>query len=264
MALLILRLGGRKLLYALSHLFNLPSIRTLARNTTFTRIMPSLGMPLSAEIRFNVEEIFVSKLAHAHPGSKFDIRTGMSVMWDEISQEEVSCYFPHLDSVGGLCREHSHLVNTRLTSFDNALSMARALAEGTVHYGKEASVIALGSLDNRLRGAFPIMVSPTCKKETPEASVHILETVLGVWRMVGRCIYGEIWTFTSDGDANRRVIIYRLFLKHAVGPEHRLFKYIGYLPGLNLLVGDDDITGDFDWKHEIKRTHDSLIRTIVS
>ena len=91
-------------------------------------------------------------------------------MWDEISQEERACYMPHTNTVGGLCREHSHLVTTKLDSFEAAVSIGRALVDGIVHFGREASVIALGSFGSDLRGAYPVVVSPTCKSESPATS----------------------------------------------------------------------------------------------
>jgi hypothetical protein len=164
-ALLVLRLGGRKLLYALNQHISIPSIRALRHaRRVITQLMPSIGTPKLSDIQFNIRSIFASKidaLDHARP-----FRTGMSIFWDEVNEEDVACYFPHLDSVGGLCREHSHSLNVRITNFDNAVTIARALADGTVHYGKEASVIALGSFGTILRGAFPVLVSPTCKRDS--------------------------------------------------------------------------------------------------
>ncbi|KAG6906628.1 hypothetical protein DXG01_012873 [Tephrocybe rancida] len=59
-------------------------------------------------------------------------------------------------------------------------------------------------------------------------------------------------SFASDGDAGRRAMVYQLFMKRAINSKHRLFKYLGRLPGLNLFVGNGDITAGFDWKHENK------------
>ena len=53
-ALLVLRLGGRRLLHAMSKYISLPSLRTLRRVKSFTRLMPSLGPPRMKEILFNI------------------------------------------------------------------------------------------------------------------------------------------------------------------------------------------------------------------
>ncbi|KAI0072081.1 hypothetical protein K474DRAFT_1686804 [Panus rudis PR-1116 ss-1] len=247
MSLLSLRLGGRRLLYAFSWYAGIPSLRTLRRHASFTKLMPSFGFPREDEVIHNIQEIFVPKAkALATPdGPALHCTTGVSVLWDEISQEETACYFPHADTVGALCREHSWRVNLQLLTLENAISIARALWNGKVHFGKEASVVAIASFGTRLRGAFPVLVSPTCK--TKES------TVLNAWKSVGANLFGPVWSFASDGDAGRRSMVYDMFMKYTVGPMHRLYQYLGGLPGLNLCTGEDDITADFDWKHEIKR-----------
>lgn len=250
-ALLVLRLGGRKLLYALNRYISVPSIRALQRIHAIIQLMPSIGAPKLSDIEFNIRSIFGPKTDGLDKARPF--RTGMSIFWDEVNEEDVACYFPHMDSVGGLCREHSHNLNVRLTNFENAVTIARALADGTVHYGKEASVIALGSFGTILRGAFPVLISPTCKQESPSESATLVQLVASAWKKLGEQHFGPIWSFASDGDAGRRAMVYQLFMKRQIDTAHKLFKYVGRLPGLNLFVGDDDITGDFDWKHEVKR-----------
>ncbi|KAH9951507.1 hypothetical protein B0H21DRAFT_681162, partial [Amylocystis lapponica] len=246
--LLVLRLGGQKLLYAMSQHIALPSIRALRHRGKFMRLMPSLGVPTSEEIKFNLSELFGHQ-----PTPRTPENHGLDVFWDEINEEDVACYFPHLDSVGGLCREHSCHVNTRLTTLDNTINMAKSLDNGTVHYGKEASVIALSSFSATLRGAFPVIASPTCKRETPEESGRLLQTVLTAWKQTYAAHLGPIWSFASDGDARRRAMVYHEFMRKKIEPSHQLYKYLGQMPGLNLEVGEDNVTGDFDWKHEIKR-----------
>lgn len=65
-------------------------------------------------------------------------------------------YFPFCDAIGGLCREHTEGLDTRIRSFDSAVEIAHVLAAGTVQYGKEVSVIAVTSFGDKLRNAFPI------------------------------------------------------------------------------------------------------------
>ncbi|KAI0748796.1 hypothetical protein BC629DRAFT_1243540, partial [Irpex lacteus] len=260
-SLLILRLGGRKLLYAMSQQISVPSLRTLRRHSAFTKLSPSLGPPRIDDIVHNINSVVLPRLTAADQSERFLFRSGISVQWDEISIEEVADWFPQSDMVGGLCREHSGTVNTVLSTFENAVSIANALYTGTVHYGKEASVIAVGSFGTQIRGVFPILVSPTCKSETSSESVQLLTTVFEAWNTTAAARFGPIWSFASDGDANRRALVYQLFMKHTVDVDHVLYKYVGRLQGLNLQVGDGDITGDFDWKHLLKRIG-RLLRTL--
>ena len=66
--------------------------------------------------------------------------------------------------------------------------------------------------------------------------------------------FGPIWLLTLDGDAGRWLMCHKLFMKYEVDQGHPLFRHVGRLQGLNLFVGEDDITADIDWKHLIKRT----------
>ena len=135
--------------------------------------------------------------------------------------------------------------------------------QGIVHFGKEVSVLAITSFSSELCGAYPVVASPTCKSETPAEGAEILRTVFSAWKDEFANFLGPIWSFASDGDAGRRAMVYDLLMKRVIDPQHPLYKIVGNLPGLNLNVGDDDITADFDWKHEIKRkcSNDFLAQT---
>ncbi|KAI1784985.1 hypothetical protein LXA43DRAFT_900727, partial [Ganoderma leucocontextum] len=253
-ALLILRSGGRALLHSLSEQTRLPSVRQLKRENIFTRIIPSSEFPTDDEILFNLREVFAQKRRDlASLGTPRVVKSGVVMLWDEISMEEVACYLRHSDSVGGLCREHAGTIRTRLTTYEDAEAIARALADGDVHYGSECSVIAISSFSTDVRGAFPVVVSPTCKKETPAESATIASKIIACWDQVGAADFGKLWSFASDGDAGRQQMVYNLFMTHVIDSKHPLYKLVGRLPGLNLNVGIGDITADFDWKHELKR-----------
>ncbi|KAJ7748841.1 hypothetical protein B0H14DRAFT_2636447 [Mycena olivaceomarginata] len=65
-------LGGRKLLYALSHGCGLPSLRTLRRHAAFTHIMPMISTISISDILHNIEEVVFKPrrryLLATHPG----------------------------------------------------------------------------------------------------------------------------------------------------------------------------------------------------
>ncbi|KDQ49796.1 hypothetical protein JAAARDRAFT_200549 [Jaapia argillacea MUCL 33604] len=81
---------------------------TLRHHSTFTQIMPSPGVPTPFEILFNIREIFLPRVKTLGDV----VRSGMSLFWDEVSQEEQACYLPYLDKAGGFCREHIHQIST--------------------------------------------------------------------------------------------------------------------------------------------------------
>ncbi|KLO14229.1 hypothetical protein SCHPADRAFT_826611, partial [Schizopora paradoxa] len=252
-AVLVYRLGGRSLLFALNKYIEIPSIRALQRAQAFTKIHPSFGAPQMEEVLFNIRQLISRRAASNVQESNKSPLLGLSLMMDEVNTEDAACYFPESDIIGGFCREHSHGINTKISNFDDAQALANALQDGSLHFGKETSVVAVASFGPALRGAFPLVVSPTCKQETPDETAHMLSTVLRIWRDEGAKHFGNIWSFASDGDAGRRAMVYALFFKYHLDSGHRLYKYLSRLPGLNLWVGEGDITADFDWKHLIKR-----------
>ncbi len=159
-SLLVLWLGGRKLLYALSQHIAIPSIRTLRRAASFTKLMPSLG-PVICDVLFNMKAVLSAQLAILDTHRPF--RSGVTIMMDEVAGEGQACYFPHADCAGGFCREHCASVDTRLTTFDNTVNLVRRLQDGTLHYGKEVSVITIGSFGQVLHGAYPVLISPCAR-----------------------------------------------------------------------------------------------------
>ncbi len=254
LALLILRCGGRSLLWSMSEHSGLPSVRTLKRENIFTRITPSCGFPTCEEILCNIQEVFQQKredLKRLH--ARLPLLSGNTVNMDELSLESVACYVHKTGRVGGLCREHGSAVNTCLSTYEDAEAISRALADEEVHYGSECSVIAISSFSTAIRGALPVVVSPTCKKERPHETAELVRRVIDSWNEAGAADFGPIWSFASDGDAGRRLMVYHIFMTRTIDLRHPLYKYVGRLPGLNLQVGEGDITADFDWKHEIKR-----------
>lgn len=253
-ALLVLRLGSRRLLFALSQHLGLPSVQTLRRHRAFTRIMPSFGTPTLKDFEFNLTEIFLSRTEQLDKARPF--LSGMKLMWDEVALEETGCYFRHANCVGGFCREHSCApgVNLRLSTEKDAEAIADRLNSDRLHLGKEASVLAFGSFGTILRGAFPACISPTCKSETPEQSARLAQTAIEAWNKTAAPFFGPVWSISGDGDGGRRAMNFILLMKYEIDELHVLYKYLGDMPGLNLWVGDGDITADIDWKHEIKRT----------
>ncbi|KAK6987916.1 hypothetical protein R3P38DRAFT_3229768 [Favolaschia claudopus] len=63
-ALLVFRLGGRKLLYAVNHGLGLPSLRTLRNHMSFTKVMPTVGMISVEDIIHNIREVVVRSATH--------------------------------------------------------------------------------------------------------------------------------------------------------------------------------------------------------
>src|SRR6266550_2217463 len=86
----------------------------------------------------------------------------------------------------------------------------------------QATIAAIGILSDNPRayGALPFMVSGTCKREDAGTHAKLIETLI----------------------------------KACKSEESKIGSF------LNLLVGDDDITADKDYKHVIKRLRNFLLR----
>jgi hypothetical protein len=92
--------GRRKLVYAADHGLGLLSINTIRSKSHITYLLPSLGQPTVGELFHNIPEVF-GKTRIPMP------ICGHSLMIDEITLEEHLVFIKWLDSVGGLCREHT-------------------------------------------------------------------------------------------------------------------------------------------------------------
>lgn len=140
-----------------------------ANTLPFPRSAPFVVLPLSpsschlliCDVLFNMKAVLSAQLAILDTRRPF--RSGVTIMMDEVAGEGQACYFPHADCAGGFCREHCASVDTRLTTFDNAVNLVRRLQDGTLHYGKEVSVITIGSFGQVLHGAYPVLISPCAR-----------------------------------------------------------------------------------------------------
>ncbi|KAJ7477836.1 hypothetical protein B0H11DRAFT_2281259 [Mycena galericulata] len=246
-ALMVYRLGGRKLLYAVNHGLGLPSLRTLRNHMAFTRIMPTVGTISVADIVHNIKEVILKPREAA---GKKGLR-GVSLLIDEVALEERAGHFRHNNMVGGLCWRHSSRVNLCLNSYQAAVDIATALKNGKVHLGKEMTVVSASCFGES--GTYPIMALPSCKHVGPDESGLIYETVTKAWREHAAATVGEQWSWSTDGDSSRRRAGYAHFVQHKLTSASPIFGTLAGMTGLNLYTGIHDITLDFDYKHIFKR-----------
>ncbi|KAJ7471015.1 hypothetical protein FB451DRAFT_1037175, partial [Mycena latifolia] len=82
-ALMVYRLGGRKLLYAVNHGLGLPSLRTLRNHMAFTKIMPTVGTISVSDIIHNINEV----LLKPHKAAGKEGLRGVSLLIDEVALE---------------------------------------------------------------------------------------------------------------------------------------------------------------------------------
>ncbi|KAG2127740.1 hypothetical protein BD769DRAFT_1387674 [Suillus cothurnatus] len=145
---------------------------------------------------------------------------------DEIALEERASHHRASNSVIGLCHSHSHLIDPSLHTYDSVLRIAKKLAEGTIHLGKEMSVIAVGLFGDD--DIFPVLAAPTCKCK-------------------------------DNGDSTWRAAGHRLCLKTKLSVTSKLYGTLSHMQGLNLATGEGEITLDFDYKHIFKHEYLTIV-----
>lgn len=250
MATILFRTGGRKLVYAANHGLGLPSLNTIRSKAQITHLLPSLGLPTFREVSHNITELFGK--------SRIDLpRCGHSILIDEIAAEERPVFIKWLNSVGGLCREHTKGLDLQMTNIPGLRSLAGALfgPEPTIHFAKEATVAGIAAFRSEHYEVMPIFAAGTCKKEKAPECTDLLQTLLDAWRDSpdGEKRHGPIWSVASDGDGVRRAAFHALFMSETVKPGDPLYAILATLIGLNLQTGKYFTTAEFDPKHLCKR-----------
>ncbi|KAG1812032.1 hypothetical protein EV424DRAFT_1327201, partial [Suillus variegatus] len=177
--LLILRLRGRNLLYALGQRLPLLSLRTLHRHTSFVKIVPTVGCITQDIIQQNIGSVALTPRTQA--GLK-KLR-GVSFLVDETALEEAAVFLSQSNSIGGLCWTHSPLVDVALNNYHSALNISHVLTAGRVHLGKEVSVVGAHLFGEDV--FYPILAALTCKSESSEDMEFIFKTTIAAWRASG-------------------------------------------------------------------------------
>lgn len=117
---------------------------------------------------------------------------------------------------------------------------------------------AIGLLTNErnLHSACPILVSGSCKQETGEDHAKMISIALKAAADTGM----RTLSIDSDGEARRGEAIVRITFKRPLSEDSPLYPILGQLRFMNLEVGDDDITGNKDYKHIFKRYRNTMLR----
>ena len=249
MATVLFRTGGRKLVYAANHGLGLPCVNTIRAKAQVTHLLPSLGLPTPYELWHNITQVF-GRSHIALPPCRHRI------LIDEISLEERPVFIKWLNSVGGLCREHTKGMNLRMTDVPGLRTLPEALFQGpepTNHFAKEATVAGIAAFRTN-HYEVRLIAAGMCKKETAPSGVELIQTLLDAWKecLDGEKRHGPIWSVTSDGDGVRRAAFHLLFMKDTLKPGNPLFALLSPLVGLNLQTGKYFTAAEFDPKHLCK------------
>jgi hypothetical protein len=249
MVTVMFQTGGWKLVYAANHGLGLPSINTIRSKAQITHLLPSLGLPTPHELWHNITEV-CGKSCVPLP------LCGHSLLIDEIAAEERPVFIKWLNSVGGLCQEHTKGIDLRMMNVPALQNLAEALfgPTPTIHFTKEATVAGIAAFQPENYEVMPVFAAGTCKKEKAPACVELIQALLDAWKESpdGEKRHDSIWSVASDSNGVRRAAFHTLFMKDALKPEDPLFDVLSPLIGLNLQTGEHCITAEFDPKHLCK------------
>lgn len=126
---------------------------------------------------------------------------------------------------------------------------------GKCHLGKDGTVLAIAPLtDNEHYTPIPLILSPSCKRETGAVLKEWLKLVIEVWysHPFGEALYGPIRALASDGESSFRLARFELCMTEELDPASDLGQILCKLPGLNCQTGIHTILGTCDYKHVFK------------
>ena len=244
-------IGGPKLLYALCRSHGLPAYRTIANHRHIPRLIPSGSIPTKEEVSANISSFFSLEQRPELP------QCGHSLLIDGVAVDERGCYDRENNEVIGFCREHVVGLDRRVTNMASVeyLSGLTQGKDASLHYGSEASVVAIAAHRSDHYQAIPLVVSTKCGTETGVECASWLKIVMESWESheFGARHNGPIWTVASDGEASLRNSRFNLCMDRDLDRSSPLGKKLSRLSGLNLRTGPGDVTMTADYKHAFKR-----------
>lgn len=113
----------------------------------------------------------------------------------------------------------------------------------------------------RAYSVHPFVVSGSCKREGVQSQRELLETACQALTNRQGDIGGRLYCITSDGDSRRRRATALITLTRTLDISDPLRQQLGNLRLFNFKCGFDDHTGDIEYKHLLKRSRNSLIRS---
>ncbi|KAF8327604.1 uncharacterized protein EI90DRAFT_3018097 [Cantharellus anzutake] len=255
MSVVLYRLGGTHVAEFAHAALSMPGIATTRRHCT-TSIHASPAFPTLDEMRSNIATAFQIDA----PSNNQVV--SLVCMIVEIKVEEVLDWCLHTNSVIGLCREHSGCNAHAINNIDDVHTLFDDLANRKVHFGMEATVAAIGALTGNHRQyiARPFLISATCKNEKADKHADLLRLACSACNQMSKETKGSVYCLASDGESRRGKALVALMEHTPLSPTSRLYAYLGGLPLLNLLVGEDELTSDKDYKHVMKRLRHTHLR----
>ncbi|KAJ7079589.1 hypothetical protein B0H15DRAFT_787927 [Mycena belliarum] len=236
----------------MSKFLGLPSATTIADSHP-RKLLPSVGAPKASEIATNISTFFGSPSAAI--GFSPPPRAGHCLMIDGIHLCQRARWYQPTNQIVGLCREHCGDLDLSMDSMNSVIEVLDAVHGDTptCHYGREATVGAVGAFRAEHYHGLPILQAQTCKSEKGPGFAVLLESLLDQWKLHGEPHSGPIWVVGTDGDAVFRDGAFKVLMCHKLEPSDPLYVKLASLDGLNLQCSKDKQVQAPDPKHVTKR-----------
>lgn len=116
--------------------------------------------------------------------------------------------------------------------------------------------------DPRLYGARPFLISGTCKREDESHHTELIKTAIHALRTSPSVpSQYRLYCIATDGESRRRRSLLNIVYRTSLSPSSLLHPLLSPLRLFNTVCGEDDLTIDFDHRHNFKRLRNTLIRT---
>ncbi|KAJ7088238.1 hypothetical protein C8R43DRAFT_908771 [Mycena crocata] len=237
----------------MSKFLGLPSA-TVLRESNPPKLLPSAGVVKPEEIAANIATFF-----NDSPSAL----AGHCLMADGLHLCQRPRWHQPTNQILGLCREHSAGLDLSMTSMDSVLNVVNAVhgESPTCHYGREATVFAVGAFRADNYHGLPILQTQSCQKEKGPKFAVLLQSILEQWKVHAEPKNGRLWVVGFDGASVFREGGFTVLMADELHDPSPLYKKLKGLRGLNLECSKDEVVVAPDPKHVVKSDNEGVVIT---
>ena len=242
LAFLILQYGAPGLLDIVHRALNFPSPSTAYRLLKNSSIIQS---SVYEDMTTFIDNIIIDRNEPLY---------GHMLKVDETYVEPKVRWNPHDNKLYGVCYEHCRDKDLTFSNVTEVEHLADLVKKGEVHVPKESMVIVCSS--NSPAGKIRVAAAlPTCSKNETDFQANLIDTISSNFKSK----YGvPLLNWSTDGDPTRRLIFDSL-MKYVLDENSSIYPIMSKLRLVDLDVGRNEETTNFDAKHLSKRLRTNLI-----
>jgi len=258
-AILNLRLGGRRLCYALNHGSAGAPSESMVR--AFATLPPYITCAIEIDVKIikhNFEHFLFSQ-----PLPDEGERAVYVLMMDDVKGSSRVRVSDHDGCLRGVCYHGLGLIDPKLVSYTQAKQVAQKMHDGEIHHGTEITNLALAR--NSEKGYSPVVVATSagCSKGDPiQRTKRLLYFTLKIWHddARGYSMRGPVTSLQPDGAAQFVKAGQGMFFAKKMDTSHPLHSELFQLKLYNTHVGVDPeyfrVAAGCEQKHVGKRARE--------